>query len=45
VSKVQNRKHQLSSLAIKAAEMELAMLEKRDARGLSKAQTQGKYGW
>jgi hypothetical protein len=30
---------------MKAAETELALLEKRGARGLSKAQTQGKYGW
>jgi len=45
VSKQQNRKHQLSSLAIKAAETELAMLEKRGARNLTKSETQGKYGW
>jgi hypothetical protein len=45
VSKQQNRKHQLSSLAIKAAETELSMLEKRGSRMLSKSQTQGKYGW
>lgn len=45
VSKQQSRKHQLSSLAIKAAETELAMLEKRGARNLTKSETQGKYGW
>lgn len=45
VSKAANRKHQLSSLAIKAAETELAMLEKRGARNLTKSETQGKYGW
>jgi hypothetical protein len=45
VSKQQNRKHQLSSLAMKAAETELAMLDKRGARNLTKSETQGKYGW
>ena len=45
VSKQQNRKHQLSSLAIKAADTELAMLEKRGARNMTKSETQGKYGW
>mmetsp|Transcript_4126 Transcript_4126/g.6574 ORF Transcript_4126/g.6574 Transcript_4126/m.6574 type:complete len:207 (+) Transcript_4126:224-844(+) len=45
VSKTANRKHQLNSLAMKAAETELAMLEKRGNRNLSKSQTQGKYGW
>jgi hypothetical protein len=45
VTKQQNRKHQLSSLAIKAAETELAMLDKRGQRNLTKSETQGKYGW
>jgi hypothetical protein len=45
VTKQQNRKHQLSSLAMKAAETELAMLDKRGARNLTKSETQGKYGW
>jgi len=45
VSKQQNRKHQLNSLAIKAAETELSLLEKRNHRMLTKSETQGKYGW
>lgn len=45
VTKQQSRKHQLSSLAMKAAETELAMLEKRGNRNLTKSETQGKYGW
>ena len=45
VSKQQNRKHQLNSLAIKAAETELSLLEKRSHRMLTKSETQEKYGW
>ena len=45
VSKQQSRKHQLNSLAIKAAETELSLLEKRGNRMLTKHETQGKYGW
>lgn len=45
VTKQQSRKHQLSSLAMKAAETELALLEKRGNRNLTKSETQGKYGW
>ena len=44
-TKQMNRKHQLSSLAIKAAEVELSMLEARGSRMKSKSETQGKYGW
>eukprot|EP01039_Chlorochromonas_danica_P000258 gene258-277_t len=44
-TKAQNRKHQLSSLALKAAETEIALLEARGQRVKSKAQTQGRYGW
>lgn len=44
-SKQQNRRHQLSSLALHAAETEIAMLEARNQRGKSKSQTQSKYGW
>mmetsp|Transcript_27353 Transcript_27353/g.37712 ORF Transcript_27353/g.37712 Transcript_27353/m.37712 type:complete len:360 (+) Transcript_27353:45-1124(+) len=44
-TKQMNRKHQLSSLAIKAAEVELAMLDARGSRMKSKSETQGKYGW
>ena len=41
----QNRKHQLSSLAIKAAQVELSMLDARGSRMKTKSETQGKYGW
>lgn len=44
-TKLQNRKHQLSSLALKAAETEIALLEARGIRQKTKSQTQGKYGW
>lgn len=44
-SKVQNRKHQLNSLALRAAETELAMLDAKGALIKSKRETQGKYGW
>ncbi|RYH16822.1 hypothetical protein EON65_29465 [archaeon] len=44
-NKVQNRKHQLTSLAMKAAETELALLDARGARMKTKSQTQSKYGW
>jgi hypothetical protein len=45
VTKVQNKRHQLSSLAIKAAQVELSLLESRGARARTKSETQGKYGW
>ena len=44
-TRVQNKKHQLSSLAVKAAQVELAMLDARGSRLKSKSETQGKYGW
>lgn len=44
-SKNQNRKHQINSLVVKAAEMELMLMEKKNERSRTKAQTQGKYGW
>lgn len=44
-TKQQNRKHQINSLAVAAVNMEIAMLEARGKRNVSKAQTQGKYGW
>lgn len=44
-NKVQNRKHQLSSLAMKAAETEIAMLESKGQKSKSKAQTMNRYGW
>ncbi len=44
-SKTQNRKHQLNSLAMQAAQTELAMLDAKGSRMKSKSETQGKYGW
>ena len=44
-TKVQNRKHQLNSLAVKAAETELALLDVRGSRMKTKNETQSKYGW
>lgn len=44
-SKLQNRKHQINSLALKAAETELAMLDAKLNRSRTKAETQGRYGW
>lgn len=44
-SKSQNRKHQLTSLALKAAETEISLLEAKGQRSKSKAQTMNRYGW
>lgn len=44
-TKSQNRKHQLTSLAMKAAETEIAMLEASASRGKTKSQTASRYGW
>ena len=44
-SKGQKRKHQINSLAAQAAAMELEILDKRGAGYVTKAQTQGRYGW
>ncbi len=44
-TKLQNRRHQLSSLALHAAETEIAMMEARYQKSKSKSQTQSKYGW
>lgn len=44
-TKTQNRKHQLTSLAMKAAETEIAMMESHASRGKTKSQTQSRYGW
>lgn len=44
-TRLQNHRHQLSSLALKAAETEIAMLDARGARTKSKSQTQSRYGW
>lgn len=44
-SKLQNRKHQINSLAMKAAETEIKMLEVKANRVKTKSETQAKYGW
>jgi len=44
-TKLQNRRHQLTSLAMKAAETEISMLDAQTARGRNKAQSKQKYGW
>jgi hypothetical protein len=44
-TKLQNRRHQINSLAASAAKMELALLEARGSRMKTKAETQAKYGW
>jgi hypothetical protein len=44
-TKTQNRRHQLSSLALRAAETEISLLDVKSQRGKSKSQTQNKYGW
>jgi hypothetical protein len=44
-TQTQNRKHQLSSLAARAAQTELAMLDARGRANKSKSETQSKYGW
>lgn len=44
-TKIQNRRHQLSSLALRAAESEIAMLDATASRMKTKSQTQSRYGW
>jgi hypothetical protein len=44
-NKLQNRRHQLSSLALKAAETEIALIDAKTIKTKSKRQTQAKYGW
>lgn len=44
-TKAQNRKHQINSLAMSAASVELDLMEARGARSKSKSETQAKYGW
>ena len=45
VSKLQGRKHQINSLVMQAAKTELALLNAKGERNLSKQETRGKYGW
>jgi hypothetical protein len=44
-SRVQNKRHQINSLALQAAETELALLDARGHRSKTKSETQAKYGW
>jgi hypothetical protein len=44
-TKTQNKKHQINSLAMSAASVELELMEARGARSKSKSETQSKYGW
>ena len=44
-NRLQNRKHQINSLAIAAANTELEMLDAKGRRNKSKAETAAKYGW
>ena len=44
-TKLQTRRHQINSLAMSAASVELELMEARGARAKSKAETQSKYGW
>ena len=44
-SRVQNKKHQINSLVLSAAQMELDLMDARATRLRSKAETQAKYGW
>lgn len=44
-TKLQNRRHQLTSMAMKAAETEIAMLDSQTAKGRNKTQSKAKYGW
>ena len=44
-TKVQNKRHHINSLAMHAAETELALLDARGQRSKSKAETMAKYGW
>jgi hypothetical protein len=44
-NRLQNKRHQLSSLALKAAQTEISLLDAKSTRTKSKAQTQAKYGW
>lgn len=44
-TRTQNRKHQINSLAVQAAKMELSLLEAKGTKNRSKYETQAKYGW
>ena len=44
-SRVQNKKHQINSLAMAAANVEMEMFDARGVRNKTKAETQAKYGW
>ena len=44
-TKVQNRRHQINSLAFNAAQIEMELLDAKGARMRTKSETQAKYGW
>ena len=44
-NKLQNRRHQINSLAANAQEMEIKLLDSKLARNQGKAQASAKYGW
>lgn len=44
-TKGQNKRHHINSLALRAAEAELALLDASGGRSKTKAETQAKYGW
>lgn len=44
-TKLQNRRHQLSSLAMRAAETEIALMDSGGTKSKTKSQTQSRYGW
>lgn len=44
-TKLQNKRHQINSLAFSAAESELELLEARGRQMKTKYETQAKYGW
>jgi hypothetical protein len=44
-NRLQNRKHQINSLAVAAANTELEMLDAKGRRSKSKSETAAKYGW
>ena len=44
-NRLQNKKHQINSLAMAAANAEIEMYDSRGTRNKTKAETQAKYGW
>mmetsp|Transcript_26435 Transcript_26435/g.26687 ORF Transcript_26435/g.26687 Transcript_26435/m.26687 type:complete len:412 (-) Transcript_26435:92-1327(-) len=44
-TKLQNKRHQINSLAFNAAQIELELLDAKGTRMKTKSETQAKYGW